>query len=235
MERAAESRTVQGFIRMMSDSEAVRWMDRLPVPSASIGAYDPVQKVNAVVDVDFVQLAKSGVESLAAQGCRSVGYIFATDRENESGRAFDRQFVKSARQAGLRVEEAWMRERPIARGGYAFLDYGYDEFLKVVEMAEHPDGLLIWHDMVAEGVLTAVATRRIRVPEEIKLVLHRNEGHRYNCPLPVTYAVTREREIALALIEHLEKQLAGEACVPALIPFHLVPSVEMDASPHRRP
>jgi hypothetical protein len=35
--------------------------------------------------------------------------------------------------------------------------------------------------------------------------------------------------VAAAFIQQIEKQLAGETCTPRRIPFHLVPSAELDA------
>jgi DNA-binding LacI/PurR family transcriptional regulator len=227
METAVAERKIQALVRISPDPEAQRWIAKLSLPVTWIGIArnnpDPRS-----IDCDMEQLGRDAVAKLAEQGCRSVGLISADDAAGVSD--FHRAFTATAQRLGLEMRAEWMRLFTVPRrGGYGHLDFGYNEVTELAEMAEQPDGLVIWPDIVVEGALSAMAIQRIAVPDKLKLVLHRNEGHRYDCPFPVTYAVTRETEIAAAFIQQLEKQLAGEKCTPQRIPFHLIPSTEMDA------
>ena len=63
--------------------------------------------------------------------------------------------------------------------------YGYEEFLKLWSLPEKPEGLIVFPDTVARRMLLALREKHVRVPEELKLVLHKNESLDLFCPLPV--------------------------------------------------
>ena len=73
-------------------------------------------------------------------------------------------------------------------------------------------------DTVARGVVLALREKQVRVPQELKLVLHKNESLDLFCPMPVTFMVSNERETARALIEQVQKQFRGESCERILLP-----------------
>ena len=68
----------------------------------------------------------------------------------------------------------------------------------------------------------AIREKQVRVPEDLKLVLHKNETIDLFCPMPATFVVANERETARALIEQIQKQFRGESCERILLPFKLM-------------
>ena len=71
-------------------------------------------------------------------------------------------------------------------------------------------------------MISAVLERQVRVPAELKLVMHKNESVALLCPVPATWLVSSERAIAKALLAQVQRQLRGERCEPIAIPFHPV-------------
>ena len=72
------------------------------------------------------------------------------------------------------------------------------------------------------GVIMALQAQQVRVPEDLKLVLHKNEAIDLLCPVPATFAVSSERAVARALIEQVQKQFRGEPVEPMSLPFRLL-------------
>ena len=100
--------------------------------------------------------------------------------------------------------------------------FGYEEFLKLWDQPEKPEGLVVFPDTTASGVILGLREKNVRVPEDLKLVFHKNEASDYFCPMPVSFAVFSEREAARALIQQIQKQFRGESCEPISLPFKIV-------------
>ena len=70
--------------------------------------------------------------------------------------------------------------------------------------------------------MMAIREKQVRVPEDLKLALGKNETIDLFCPMPATFVVASEREMARALIEQVQKQFRGESCERISLPFKLV-------------
>jgi len=229
--KAAEQRRFQAFIGVETDMTLLPWQQKLPVPRAFLGVPSPMQ--NSVTH-DMRHFVEISLGELARQGCRSVGLIFPVlaslhvgDKKGSVG-SFDilEDFMDIAGELGLTVKNDWMH---VVRGPLesqiivsAQERFGYDGFLKLWSQPEKPEGLMIFTDVVARGALMAIREKQVRVPEELKLVLHKNESIDLFCPMPATFVVSSEREVARALIGQVQKQFNGETCERISLPFKIV-------------
>ena len=178
------------------------------------------------------QFVEISLRELARQGCRSVGFIApvldASDSVNPEGYrviAFDmlEYFMEIAGELGLTVKNDWMRVFENHPDGICGQErFGYEHFLNLWSQPEKPEGLLVYSDVVARGMVTAIREKQVRVPEDLKLVLHKNESIDLFCPMPVTFVVASEREMARTLIEQVQKQFRGESCERISLPFRLM-------------
>ena len=75
---------------------------------------------------------------------------------------------------------------------------------------------------MARGAILALREQHVRVPEDLKLVLHKNEAIDLLCPVPATLLVSSERAVARALIARAQKQFRGELCEPINLPCRLM-------------
>ncbi|MDD5708168.1 MAG: substrate-binding domain-containing protein [Kiritimatiellae bacterium] len=225
--QAIEQRKIQGLIVPAVDWDHGPWLNRLPVPSA----YWTSLKIPNRVNNDLGQFAELGLHALAKQGCRSVGLITALCLAHKSGPKgtrnpyldfFDR-FTALAGDLGLTIRDEWMRlpATPLLSQDVSHERFGYEEATKLMQMAERPDGLVVFPDTIARGAILGLREIHARVPEDLKLVLHKNERFDLLCPMPATLAVMSEREIARALIEQVRKQFRGEPCKPITVDFAL--------------
>jgi GntR family transcriptional regulator len=228
--KAAEAQRFQALIVTDMDIFTERWQSKLPVPTAFMTAGSSIQNS---VDHDMRQFVKTGLQELARQGCRSVGFIspVLTAPDPDSPEclvsSFDMlgHFTDIAGELGLTMKNDWMRV--VRDPSCAELEiraqerFGYDQFLQLWSQPEKPDGLLVFSDVIARGVIMAVQKEHVRVPEDLKLALHKNESIDLFCPMPATFIVASEREVARALITQVQKQFCGESCERILLPFKL--------------
>ena len=234
--KAAERRRFQAFIGIGIGQRDITWQQKLPVPVAFLDAPSPFQNI---VETDIRQLVEASLRELSSQGCRSAGFLAPIIRcdnpaePNHSGfpagsyhMVFDvvKHFVDIATDLGLTVRNEWMRlyHEPRLDPVRDQEQYGYEEFLKLWSLPEKPEGLIVFPDTVARGVLLALREKHVRVPEELKLVLHKNESLSLFCPMPATFVVSSERGMARALIEQVQKQFRGESCERISLPFKIV-------------
>jgi len=227
---AAERRRFQAFIGIGISLPDITWQQKLPVPTAFQDA--PASFRNNVV-TDFRQFAEASLRELARQGCRSVGVIAPIMDENRftdpdgSHNAYFyllEHFTNFAGELGLTLKNDWMRvyHDVVFDPVQDQERFGYEAFLKLWSLPEKPEGLIVFPDTVVRGMLLALREKHVRVPEELKLVLHKNESLGLFCPVPATFMVSSEQETARALIEQVQKQFRGESCEPISLPFRQV-------------
>ena len=161
---------------------------------------------------------EEGLRRLAAQGCHSVGLISnISPDENEVGRPFYESFYQGSKAEGMIIRKNWIYAPPASTPQIA--EYGYDSFRKLWSLPEKPEGLIVCYDSVMRGVITAILEARVRVPEQLKIVSHRNSHVNLLCPFPVTWGATSEDFIAEAMIRQIELQFKGEKTAPIPVPF----------------
>jgi DNA-binding LacI/PurR family transcriptional regulator len=119
---------------------------------------------------------------------------------------------------GLTLKNEWVLI-PSADTPFQHERYGYDQFERLWQQTDRPEGLLVFPDSIARGVITRMLEKRVDVPGQLKLVIHKNESIELLCPLPATLLVLSERELARGLINQVQKQFRGEQCAPVLLPF----------------
>ena len=221
LRQAVEQHEVQALIVTRCDHVTLPWLARLPTPTAFVSTADIPNRVNG----DHRQLLRLGLERLRDCGCRQVGLICSihspvpgTGLRREL--RFYRDFIDELRELGLQTHDAWVR---VPRQWQPKLEsYGYAQFHELWQQAEHPDGILVYPDIVARGVMAAALEKRVSVPDEVKLLFHHNTGVDWVCPLAVDWVESDVAAWAAALIHQVQRQKAGEPVTPAILPYRLV-------------
>lgn len=226
---AAERREIQGLIvPAIVEWANFQWLRKLPVPSAFATSANIPNRISYANR----QLAQLSLHALVEQGCRSVGLVMpvsTTDDLNPDGSGnlwmdFFSEFTELAADLGLRTKNEWMRVPAAAlhlHHNETQEQYGYAEVLALWSQPERPEGLLAFPDTTSRGVILGLLEKRVRVPDELKLVLSKNEGTPLLCPMPATLVTLSERDHAKALIELVQKQFRGESCEPITVGFTL--------------
>lgn len=219
---AARQRKIQAVVVPMTDWPHIRWISKLPIPSASF----TTANLPNMVTTNLRQVAELSLRALRAQGCRSAGLIFpnspdvfasAGGSDPHAYLAFYEHFTNLSCDLGIRVRNEWMLTQARGCRGRTPEELGYELFLKLWRQREHPRGLVVYTDAHARGVIAAILQRQVRVPEELRLVCHRNVEVGLFCPLPATFVDFSARQVAEALITQVRKQFQGEPCQPIIL------------------
>ena len=80
-------------------------------------------------------------------------------------------------------------------------------------------------DVAATGVIAALLEQGVRVPDQLKLVVHKNSAVDIFCPLPATFIEVSTSAIAAALIGQVQKQFRGEPTQPVTVGFRVARNV----------
>lgn len=170
------------------------------------------------VYVDNRDLGYLGVQELAHQGCRTVGFIapiptgrhLAPDYMDAADAYLG--FVEAVREFGLRTSSQWivtLDNQPLSH--YPSSErWGYEAFQRIWKHPTHPDGVLVANDADGLGVTMAILEKGLRVPDDLRAVYHKNAEFDLFCPFPVTSIVCSADEMAKGLIEVIERQFQGE-------------------------
>ena len=160
----------------------------VPLVSMTVGASE-----TPCAALDYAEIARLGVRSLAEQGCRRIGLISALCLSSQ-GRAQAAVYRKALAELGLpvRPERVWQQPgtevSDPAHGTRG--EQGYSALMKLME-AEALDGVVINDDMMTIGALAAAKKLGLKVGADLKIATHANQGS----------SALREHESSLTLLE----------------------------------
>ena len=219
---AASRRAHQGLIIGSTNPAEMSWLTKLGLPLAVFGT----PPISARVGMDNDQLFELALGDLRDRGCRTVGMITPIAVINYPGltssgdvERFFASFMQRLGNFGLTTRNSWVRTPSRMLLNQEHEEFGYREFHEIWSQPERPDGLSVFPDTVVKGVITAILQKSVAVPEDLKLVFHRNEDTPVLCPLEASWMVTDTGSLATSLIGLVERQLAGQEVEPIRIPF----------------
>lgn len=224
LQEAVATRAVQGLVVPVTDPAHLGWLTKLAVPSVFVSS----APLPNVVGYDIRQFATLAAQELARQGARSVGLICALGTEphgalaGHDGEAFYEHFVSECRQRGLTLRDTWIKfphAHTLTAGEHE--RFGFEAFSEIWRESRRPEGLIVYPDSLAAGAVMSLLARNVRVPGNLRLVLHRNEGIPFFCPVEAGFVVSSVREVATAAWRQLQRQFDGETVQPVLLPFRM--------------
>ena len=176
--------------------------DHVPIIS---GGGTPGQEVDAVVRSDIAAMVHQGVKHLIAHGRRRIALMAwraPWDPPGHQSEKFLDSFQAAMGEAGVRVNPRWIRtELPPGASGA-----GWEEFREIWAAAdEKPNGLLICDDNLFSGAAMAILQVGIRVPQDLLVVSHYNQGSAVVNPFPVARLVVDPDLCARVISENLAK------------------------------
>ena len=215
MEKAAKEREIEGVISSLGDPQHTAWMQKFPVPVTFVAS-----KNQHCVTWSEENLLETALGSLREQGSKSVGIIVSFHLAHID---FFKHFHEKSKALGLKTAPEWV----IAPGDDTIDEschetFGYQAFNQLWSQKKKPDGLLVYPDGLARGVIMAMMAHQVRVPEDLRVVLHKNEEVKLFCPLPVTFIVSSVDEAAVALLKNLAALYRGKQPPPEPLNFKIV-------------
>lgn len=97
-------------------------------------------------------------------------------------------FPERFRRIGIKLMPKYIRQFPLCGGFTQNCGAAVYDFTKeLLTRSTRPDLLIVMPDSAVQGAIQAVLELGIRVPEDLRLLLHRNLGLEYFCSLPADY------------------------------------------------
>lgn len=198
----SRERTVDGFL-MITDNRSDRFLkflldSNIPVV---VGGRPLGVKQASYIDVDNVGGAVAATRHLLEVGCTRVGMITGPQ---STGPGMDR--LVGYRRA--------LRERDMLGTAVVYsakdwgIDEGYNGMLALLEENPDLDGVFAAGELLAMGALSALRSRRIRVPQDVRFVGFDDSpaATRSDPPLSCVAQPVEElgRQMAALLLKHLE-------------------------------
>jgi DNA-binding LacI/PurR family transcriptional regulator len=156
--------------------------------------------------IDNVGAAREAVEHLLSRGCRRIALIGdEPDSWTRTTALRTQGYLEAHRDAGVRVRpELHIRTRGLhRRDGAAAME-------RLLELPERPDAVFCMNDLVALGALRTLATRGLRVPDDLLLIGFDDiEDGRFTTPTLSTVAPDK-RQIAQAALSSLLRRMSGD-------------------------
>lgn len=218
--KAVESREIQALFVPLSDFSTESWLRQLPIPKSFVTS-DPALKP---VGSDGDQMMQLALTRLRDQGCRSVGMISSVRMPPNVAHPYFHMYEKFTdliSDLGLRTRDEWVLT-PVKDALVDHEWHGYDAFRSLWSMETRPDGLFVFPDTTARGVMPAALELGVEVPDDIQMVFHRNSGVKWLCPLAVDWVEVDTAQWAAEMIGQVRQQMAGEEIKAVNLPFRLV-------------
>lgn len=219
LKQAVEHRDVQAIIAPLITDEDFLLVQKLPLPCAFFTNW----KASDKVEQNFRQFFEVGLDQLVGQGCHDIALITASITNHEDARhdLFVKPFLELAAERRLTVRNEWVRAPREFLGHEHMENFGRVEFERLWALEKRPQAVIVHPDVLVRGVISALTENNVSVPDELRLVFHRNEGVRLRCPFPATWMTMSTEAIAKALIDLIERQMDGEAVKPVYLPFQV--------------
>ncbi len=206
---SVNSHAIHGLIVPLIGYPKEEWLSKMPLPTSF---FSSARSDYSRICIDFNQIMTMACQTLSNQGCRTVGLIHPTplskpDWGKNENDTIPNAFNAQLKAFNMKTQKSWIRIPKSHQDSQE--KFGYQEFHKLWDLKEKPDGLIVYPENVSHGVVIAVLERGVKVPSELKLVLHKNQHVEFLCPLPADWIITREKDIADALIQQIKDRFAG--------------------------
>lgn len=218
--QAVERGEIQALVVAGCDHVSLPWLQQLPTTTALVTSCSMPNRVSSDLD----HLLRLSLGRLRERGCRTVGLISPIQNSphlppDAYEREFYSHFIEALGEAGLKTTNAWMAVPDSYHANAE--EYGYRQFKTIWRQTERPDGLLVYPDVAARGVIAAALELGVRGGEDLHMILHRNSGLDLFCPLSVDWVESDVAAWAGALIGLVRRQKSRQPVGPVLLNFRL--------------
>jgi DNA-binding LacI/PurR family transcriptional regulator len=201
-----------------------------PVRARGIPIVSNVSELGPAVNSNREEMIRQAVRAQAQSGRRKIGLInWGSTRllpDPVQDRSFLDLFARSAAESGVETQPEWL----ISVNDPGVASAGWEAFRDLWRASrEKPDGLVVTDDLILPGVFEALRSCGVRVPEQLLLASHFNEGSPLPLPYPVIKIEYSPAEHARAMADLLLAALRGEPApsAPVVLSHRVVmPTVE---------
>ena len=213
--KAADNREIQAVIAPLMSNVSPEAVQELKIPLVRHGE----RENGGTFNFDMEGMLSLLCSHLASQGCRSAGFI--TSISADLGRGFARDFSRLSESMGMKTSPQWTPFPEHALNAWDLERLGYESFKAMAASGSLPEGLAVFPDTVARGVIMGILESHVSVPADLKLVLHENEGIVLYKPFPAAAVVSSPATVARIMLRNARAMVAKEDVEFSRVPFAL--------------
>ena len=213
----AERRQVQGVIVRSLPPELHLFFARLPVPFSAVSS----MRIPNRVSFFSPESIRCIMKRIRADGVGKLGILSSANldlhRKGTSENALQPGFLAALREQKLEVRPEWIFDSG-ASAGSKILDsslFACHAFEKIWALSERPEAILAFSDDLVSGLTMAFYHLGVRVPEDLRLYVHKTRENELILPFPCTLLENRISELADRLVRQLIDQSEGRTPEPA--------------------
>lgn len=200
---------IKSLIALHTHGGRKEWIEKLHVPTSISGDSPRVR-----VHLNHLHFLETALAALKSKGCESVALISNLDPS-----VVDEPFLRLCRTFGLRTRTEFFIHD--SKYGETNLErFGFLGFKNLWRLApDHPEGIVVYPDRAARGVITAAYGSGAKIGEDLHLAIHKNKEIDLFCPVKATLVACSVREVARSHIKQLERMKNGAATNQILIKY----------------
>jgi len=185
IKQLVETRSIQGIIMPGARREHIDVFKVVNVPFSCLSTV----KINSRVGTNRIGMLENVFKAFKSLNCNKIGILSSfSDFISEGSDQFYTTFKKMAEKNKMELRPEW--SVVAASEELSFDLYGqfaFDGFKQIWSCKEKPDGLFVYTDDLIVGTLMAIMQKKVSVPEDLKLVMHRNAESPILCPVPCVF------------------------------------------------
>ncbi|MGE9290404.1 MAG: GntR family transcriptional regulator [Puniceicoccales bacterium] len=194
--QAIQNHEIQAVIASMLYPSHFDWLRDLEVPVAMhASTSDP-----RCIRNDPQEFLLMALEQFQRRGVRRISLI---------PQMIETQSETTAESMGMEMVQLGKEE--LSKYQHTTWDQkGYQIFHEIWKQPRRPEGIFVYPDSSIPGIVYAIKELGIRVPEELKVIAHRNKGVNLFYPLKSDEIIMDIDEIAARLIQTIDLQLMDQ-------------------------
>lgn len=214
---------VPAFPDMYLSAELLHFVENSRVPIVFLNEFlEPYPTINSIT-IDNTACMKQATEELIRHGSRRLAYLGPPIGINKSSALRSRGFLEACRQAGIPPEDSLVAEGDFFQHDH-FSECGYTAAQRAFAKNPQLDGLAVWTDNIATGVLWYLYERRLHIPEDVRVITMNDELSGLLCPplttmdLPVAQIAQEAVELLARMQDPVERMITRQITLqPRLI------------------
>ncbi|WPJ96715.1 GntR family transcriptional regulator [Coraliomargarita algicola] len=204
LKKAIQKNEVQAIITLNAGQYNAGWLNELPLPVAGINA-----QLKHHVSFSETSFYEKALTALKKEGCQTAACICAIPPESPDLEKHRQAFQLALEKHQITTRPEWNSntyEHPKHHD-----EYGFEKFTQLWGNQEKPDGLIVYPDTTAKGVMLGLSTHGVEIPNELSVAFHKNAEIPFLCPFPINMVENSCLDCVEALVNQLIQIHNGES------------------------
>lgn len=213
------TRGIQGIIMPGATRIHIDMFNLINVPFSCLSTV----KINNRVRTNRIGMLESVFKAFKALNCHKIAILSSSSNAIlEGGDKLYTAFQKMAKKNKMDIRPEWSivsSDQKLSFDHYG--QFAFDGFKQIWSCKEKPDGLFVYTDDLIVGTLMAIMQKQVHIPDDLKLVMHRNVESPIICPVPCFFIENNIKKMAIALVSQVFDLYHGKTVKPITIDYNI--------------